>query len=183
MITEQEIQKLVAKAQESNESAFGELYDIFSQQLYNFLLGKLAHKETAEDLVQTVFLKAWTNLNKYECRPTAKFSTWLFQIANFTLIDHWRAKKTVVEINEVENLAQFAVNPAMYEEYDYLWKGMSKLPLTYQTVLDLRFKQDLSVAETAKIMNKSQVSIRVLQHRALKLLKDTIQVDTIQVKA
>lgn len=175
MISEQEIQQLVAKAQLADETAFGKLYDIFSQQVFNFLLGKLAHKQTAEDLVQTVFLKAWTNLKKYQQQPSAKFSTWLFQIANFTLIDHWRAKKPTVEIDEIENLAQFAINQPLYEEYDYLWKAMHTLPDTYQTVLELRFKQDLSVSETAKIMKKSQVSIRVLQHRALKLLKQTLQ--------
>lgn len=175
MISEQEIQQLVAKAQQADETAFGKLYDIFSQQVFNFLLGKLAHKQTAEDLVQTVFLKAWTNLKKYQQQPSAKFSTWLFQIANFTLIDHWRAKKPTVEIDEIENLAQFAINQPLYEEYNYLWKALRELPDTYQTVLELRFKQDLSVSETAAIMKKSQVSIRVLQHRALKLLKQTLE--------
>jgi len=76
MVSEQEIQELVSKAKQADESAFGQLYDIFSQQVFNFLLGKLAHKQTAEDLVQTVFLKAWTNLQKYQQRPSAKFSTW-----------------------------------------------------------------------------------------------------------
>jgi len=80
-----------------------------------------------------------------------------------------------VEINEIENLAQFAINQPLYEEYDYLWKAMVKLPDTYQTVLDLRFKQDLSVSETAEIMKKSQVSIRVLQYRALRLLRETLE--------
>ena len=175
MVSEQEIQQLVSKAKQADESSFGQLYDIFSQQVFNFLLGKLAHKQTAEDLVQTVFLKTWTNLNKYQQRPSAKFSTWLFQIANFTLIDYWRAKKPTVEINEIENLSQFAVNQPLYEEYDYLWKAMLTLPLTYQTVLDLRFKQDRSVSETAKIMKKSQVSIRVLQHRALRRLRQMLE--------
>jgi RNA polymerase sigma-70 factor (ECF subfamily) len=175
MVEESEVQNLIVQAKNGEKTAFGNLYDLFSQQIFNFLLGKLAHKETAEDLVQTVFVKAWTNLAKYEPRPTAKFSTWLFQIANFTLIDHWRTKKPTVEITEVENLAQFAKDPEFYEEYNYLWEAMGKLPLSYQTVLDLRFKQDLSVAETATAMNKSEVSIRVLQHRALRVLRKKLQ--------
>ena len=171
MTDESEIQKLVLKAQQRDAAAFGQLYDIYSQQLFNFLLGKLAHKPTAEDLLQTVFLKAWTNLDKYQPRPNAKFSTWLFQVANFTLIDHWRTRKPTIEINEVENLVQFAQNPQLYEEYKYLWEALATLPLSYQTVLTLRFKQDLSVDETAKIMNKSKISIRVLQHRAMAALR------------
>jgi len=171
MVNEKEIQKLITESQKGNREAFGQIYDTYSQQMLNFLIGKLAHRQAAEDLLQTVFIKAWTNINRYQTRSTAKFSTWLFQIANFTLIDHWRTRKVTTEISEIENLAQFAKDPQLYEEYAYLWKAMSKLPLTYQTVLDLRFKKDLSVDETAKIMKKSQISVRVLQHRALKLLR------------
>jgi len=175
MTEEQQIQEIVLKAKQQDRVAFGQIYDTFAQKLYNFLLGKLAHKETAEDLLQIVFLKAWTNLSKYEPRANAKFSTWLFQIANFTLIDHWRTRKQTVEITVVENLVQFAQDPKHYEEYAYLWQALATLPLPYQTVLDLRFKQDLSVEETAIIMKKSRVSVRVLQHRALRALRSKIE--------
>lgn len=175
MLTEQEIQVLISKSQEGDQDAFGQIYTTYSQQIFNFLLSKLSHKQTAEDLVQTVFVKAWTNIKRYQPRSSAKFSTWLFQIANFTLIDHWRTRKSSVEISEVENLVQFAQNPQMYEEYGYLWEAIRRLPLTYQTVLDLRFKQDQSVIETAKAMKKSQISVRVLQHRALKLLRKELE--------
>lgn len=171
MLPENEVQNLVSRAQTGDSEAFGQIYDLYSKQVFNFLLGKTAHRETTEDLVHTVFLKAWTNLRSYQPRSSAKFSTWLFQIANFTLIDHWRTRKTTTELADVENLAQFAQNPKFYEEYEYLWIAISELPLDYQTVLDLRFKQEMSVEETAQIMQKSRVGIRVLQHRALKALK------------
>ena len=111
----------------------------------------------------------------YKPKQSAKFSTWLYQIANFTLIDYWRTKKTTTELTEVENLSAFAVDPEAYEEYEYLWIAISQLPLEYQTVLDLRFKQDMSVEETAQIMHKSLVGVRVLQHRAMKALKDKLK--------
>ncbi|MEO8065481.1 MAG: RNA polymerase sigma factor [Candidatus Doudnabacteria bacterium] len=175
MIQEKDIQNLVSQAQEGDSEAFGRIYDIFSKQIYNFLFGKLRHRQTAEDLTHTVFLKAWTNLRSYKPRSSAKFSTWLYQIANFTLIDHWRTRKTTAELSDIENLARFAEDPKLYEEYEYLWIAISELPLEYQTVLDLRFKQALSVEETAQIMDKSRVGIRVLQHRALKALKSKLK--------
>ena len=169
------VQNLVKKAQDGDSEAFGQIYDTFAARLFNFLFSKTSHKETAEDLMHTVFLKAWTNLGSYKPRSTAKFSTWLFQIASFTLIDHWRTRKVTTDIIEVENLSQFAIDPKLYENYEYLWVGLSSLPLAYQTVLDLRFKQELSVEETAQIMGKSTVGIRVLQHRALKALKNKLK--------
>jgi len=171
MLPESEIQNLVKQSQTGDSSAFGQIYDIYSNRVFNFLFGKLKHQQAAEDLMQTVFIKAWTNLKSYKPRKGAKFSTWLYQIANFTLIDHWRTRKSTVEISEVENLAQLSVDPKLFEDYQFLWASLANLPLPYQTVLDLRFRQDMSVTEAAQIMNKSEISIRVLQHRALKALK------------
>jgi RNA polymerase sigma-70 factor (ECF subfamily) len=122
-----------------------------------------------------VFLKAWTNLRSYQPRSNAKFSTWLYQIANFTLIDYWRVRKPTTDLQDVENLSQFALDPKLYENYQYLWNAISELPMSYQVVLDLKFRQDLSVEETAKIMKKNAIGIRVLQHRALKALKQKLK--------
>jgi RNA polymerase sigma-70 factor (ECF subfamily) len=179
MVEEPKIQELIAEAQGGNSEAFGRIYDLYAAKLFNFLLSKVRHKQTSEDLLHTVFLKAWDNLNSYQPRPTAKFSTWLFQIANFTLIDFWRTKKDTVELTKVENLSDFALDPDLFEDYEFLWIALSQLPLEYQTILDLRFKQQLSVSETALIMDKSQVSVRVMQHRALKLLKNILNKDGI----
>lgn len=171
MLQEPEIQKLVAQAKQGDADSFGRLYDSLSQPIYNFLLARLRHRQQAEDLLQTVFLKIWHNLNSYKPTRRAKFSTWAFQIANFTLIDHWRTRKETVDISIAENLINFSQNPVQYEKYDYLLQAMGRLPSDYQTVLELRFRQDLSVAEVAEIMNKSQVGVRVLQHRAIKALR------------
>ena len=175
MMQEEDVQNLIQKAQEGDADAFGEVYNLYAKPIHNFLFGKIRHPQITEDMVHTVFLKAWTSLRSYKPQSNAKFSTWLYQIANFTLIDYWRTKKTTTELSDVENLAQFAQDPEFYEEYEYLWIAISQLPLDYQTVLDLRFKQDLSVAETAQVMRKSLVGIRVLQHRALKALRSKLK--------
>lgn len=171
MVEEKEIQALVKRAQNGESDAFGLIYDAFSQRLYNFLFSKLRHRETAEDMLHTVFLKAWNNLNSYQPRKSAKFSTWLFQIANYTLIDHWRTRKNLVELDKVENLSELSSTDKPYEHYDYLAVAFNQLPPDHQTVLQLRFRQELSVAETARVMNRNEISIRVLQHRAIKHLK------------
>ncbi|MBI4363672.1 MAG: sigma-70 family RNA polymerase sigma factor [Candidatus Doudnabacteria bacterium] len=175
MLQEREIQNLIKQAQDGDKQAFGQIYEIYAQQIYNFLFSRLRHKETSEDLLHTIFLKAWTNLTRYQPQRTAKFSTWLFQIANFTLIDHWRVRKQTVELDKVENLASLAENPQLYEDYEFLWIAISQLSLEHQTVLDLRFKQEMSVAEAAQILDKSEVAVRVLQHRALKALKKKLK--------
>ncbi|HYE22560.1 MAG TPA: sigma-70 family RNA polymerase sigma factor [Verrucomicrobiae bacterium] len=174
MVEESEIQGLIDLAKQGDSNAFGRIYDLYADRMFNFLIFRVRHKETAEDLLHTTFLKAWTNLKSYT-RQNAKFSTWLFQIANFTLIDHWRTKKEVIDIDKVENISHFARDPVLFEEYSYLWDALAKLPDDQQTVLELRFKRDLSIKETAEIMNKSSVAIRVMQHRALKNLRKNLK--------
>jgi RNA polymerase sigma-70 factor (ECF subfamily) len=174
MLQEQEIQELVGQAKRGHSESFGRIYDSLSKPLYNFLFARLRQKETAEDLLQTVFLKVWNNLDTYKPTKRAKFSTWVFQIANYTLIDFWRTRKETVDITAVENLSEFALDPKLYEKYDYLWAALKHLPDEYQTVLELRFRQDMSIEEIAEIMDKSQVGVRVLQHRAIKALREQL---------
>lgn len=174
MVEESKIQDLVAQAKKGDTDSFGKIYDELARPIYNFLFARVRQKQITEDLVQTVFLKAWHNIASYKPSRKAKFSTWLYQIANYTLIDYWRTKKDTVDIDAVSNLSDFAKDPKLYEKYDYLLNAMSELPAEYQTVLELRFRQDLNVAEVAEIMNKSQVGVRVLQHRAVKALREKL---------
>ncbi|HYC79426.1 MAG TPA: RNA polymerase sigma factor [Candidatus Binatia bacterium] len=174
MVEEIRVQELVARSVKGDSDAFGKLYDLFAPKLFNFILSRVRHKGTAEDLLHTVFLKAWNSLPKYRPTNRAKFSTWLFQIANFTVIDHWRTHKETVEIDKLENLSQFALNPKLYENFDFLWQAMDELPEDYRTVIRLRFMEDMSITETALTMDKSEVGIRVLQHRALKSLRNIL---------
>jgi len=175
MDTEQQAQSLVKQAARGDADAFGRLYDLYSRPLFNFILGRVRNRQQAEDLLHTVFLKAWKSIPSYKARPSAKFSTWLYQIANYTVIDHWRTRKDTVNLEAAQNLAQFAVQPARYETYAYLWEAMDQLNDRHRTVLRLRFMEDMSVEEAALVMGKTQVGIRVLQHRALRALRKILE--------
>lgn len=174
MVEEKQIQELVAQAKQGHADSFAQLYDHLSRPIFNFLFSRIRQKEQAEDLLQTVFMKVWHNLETYKPTKKAKFSTWVFQIANYTLIDFWRTRKETSDVSIVENLSEFALDPQLYEKYDYLWAALRRLPDDYQTVLDLRFRQDLNVSEVAQIMNKTKVGVRVLQHRAIKALREQL---------
>jgi RNA polymerase sigma-70 factor, ECF subfamily len=168
---ETQVQQLVKEASSGNSDSFGKIYDLYAPQVFNFILSRVRNKEIAEDILQIVFIKTWNSLGKYKPNPNAKFSTWLFQIANFTIIDHWRSKKETVEIDKLENLIAFSTQPKLYENYNFLWNALDELPSDYATILHLRFIQDLNIAECAQVLGKTQVGIRVMQHRALKSLR------------
>ncbi len=168
--------QLIKKAQE-NIAAFEELYNHYLPRIYGFLLNRTGQKELAEDLTSEVFAKALANLPRYDDRGIT-FAAWLFKIARNSLIDFSRKKKEILvdstEIYEPENSRheQSAIGSLEQDEKNVLIrKTLGHLPEKYQTVLSLKFFEELSNDEIAEIVGcgKSAVAVRV--HRALKMMQ------------
>lgn len=172
MPSETDIQALVARAQARDQEAVAELFREFSDRIYRFLRFRLSDDQTAEDLTQTVFLEMLQALGRYRAQTTAKFSTWLFQIARFRLIDHYRKRRPEIALDDLapKHQAALAVDPPLPEP-DVVDRVFHRLPERYQTVLHLRFREDLSTQEIARIMKTTSLNVRVLQHRALRALR------------
>lgn len=82
---------LVAQAQAGDEQAFGELAARYEGKLRLYVWHIVGEEETARDLVQEAFLKAWANLHRYD--RSFRFSTWLFRIAHNLAVDTLRRRR------------------------------------------------------------------------------------------
>jgi len=169
ILSDQEIKELVKQAKAGDKEAFGQIYDLFFEKIYKYIFFRTSNKEEAEDLASLVFLKVWQNLSKYKIKKAAKFSTWLFQIARFTLIDYYRQQKPKVSIEQIRELP--ANNSIINNiELNEVKRYILSLPGNYQTIIVLRYFEGLSFKEIAEIMGKTVIGSRVLLHRALKKL-------------
>jgi len=72
--------RLMLRVKEGDEDAFAELVSNYQSRLVSIFYHMLGSQETAEDLAQECFLRIYQARNGYQ--PTAKFSTWLYRIAN-----------------------------------------------------------------------------------------------------
>ena len=79
-----------------DESAFAELVELYRQRLLTVMHHLVGNSEEAEDLAQEVFLRVYLGRAKYH--PKAKFSTWLFAIANNLALNFLRTKKRKVSV-------------------------------------------------------------------------------------
>ena len=79
-------------------AAFATLYDRHERPVYRFLLRSAGSAETAADLLQETWLAVVRHAATYEVR--ARFSTWLYGIARNKLVDHWRARRPEVSLDE-----------------------------------------------------------------------------------
>ncbi len=171
-----DILELVQKSQKGDTQAFGQIYDDFAQKIFRYLKLKVSTQEQAEDLLQETFIKAWQGLPKFKSQH-GNFSAWLYKIATNAVNDYYRKVYRRPQLVELEQDADIKVPQNEIDAVDqqlqreFLKKGLTALPLSYQQVLELRFIQDFSVKETAEILGKSQISVRITQHRALKKLR------------
>ncbi|MBN1666246.1 MAG: sigma-70 family RNA polymerase sigma factor [Anaerolineales bacterium] len=173
--------RLVQLAQAGVPQAFGGLYDRYAAELYRFLYAHCHNQLDAEDMNAEVFLRAWDDLPRYRERGHP-FSAYLYRIARNLLVDYYRRSGRQVEWAQVspETLA-VQPNPDHHLEAERqsqrLLQAMQALKPDYRSVLILRFINQLSPAEAARVMERSQGALRVLQHRALKALREELDRD------
>lgn len=169
---ETEIGRLVERAAGGDFEAFGEIYGIYLDRIYRYILYQVKDKMTAEDLTEEVFLKAWKGLKSYRGKGKA-FSSWLYRIAHNHVVDHFRSKERDSSL-DTEMIAALDGPEQEVEEgimQQELLEALSHLTPQRRRVIILKFIEGLDTSEIAQIMRKSQGAIRVMQMRALAALR------------
>lgn len=161
------------QARQGNEEAISTLYETYLQAIFEYIRYRVDSTVLAEDLTAEVFLRMVRNLPAYE-EKGIPFRAWLYRIAANLLIDHYRRqdKKRITTLSEdYQSDDTDPVNRlAEQEKFLRLRQALRALPPDYQDLLVLRFVEDMPHAEIAKIMNKTAMALRTMQHRALKAL-------------
>lgn len=177
---------LIFQAQGGGSEAFGKLYDHYGPAIYRFIAIRVSSRQEAEDLTHEVFLSAWQKLPSYK-EKGFPFSSWLYRIARNRVIDHYRTKKDQLSLDDPEKelsakIADEAIvsidvemdKSLSIEEVKAVMKNLSQ---DQQDVIILRFVEDLEPREIAKILKKSEGSVRTIQFRAIEALKKLIAKD------
>ena len=171
---EDQTQVLVERAQSDDGAAFAALYDVFAPRLYRFFRFRVPAAEAAEDLTQRVFVKMIEQLPNYEPRGIP-FAAWLFRVARNAWIDESRTTRPLVPIDLFHDSPADSSGPddlaAAAIEAEQLRTAIEALPTDQREVIACRFFAGLTCRETAAQMGRSEGSVRVIQHRALKTLR------------
>lgn len=172
---------LMERAKQGDRLAFGELYQLYLTPIFRYLFSQTKHRETAEDLTQTVFTKALQHLEKNTSqKQTTSEQAYFFAVARTTLIDFWRKKKEAAILDEQSEPMRTLVDERFgvldhltQEENQFaIEKGLALLNEAEREVLILRFLNDYSHREIAKLLGKSEAAIRQIQCRGLKSLRN-----------
>ena len=162
-------EQLAAKVQIGCKDSFAELVLRLNNRLLSFLLTRTGKHEDAEDLVQETFVKAYKNIKKFNDRW--KFTTWIFTIAVRLANSHYRRQKTTYNIEDIGDFEHKIDGPekivAEQQQWENIWL-LAKDTLSsnqYQSFW-LKYAEDMSIKDIAKILGKSKVSIKVTLFRA-----------------
>jgi RNA polymerase sigma-70 factor (ECF subfamily) len=164
---------LIIRAQNGDTEAFGGLYEYYLDTIYRYVYYRVQNHQDAEDLTETVFLKAWQKIPDYRIGKTP-FIAWVYRIAHNSVIDHYRTRKETVPLNEQLPLSDGKMSLEAHilsqEQKQTLTEAIKRLSPLHQHVLVLRFINGLKPAEVAEVLDRNVGAVRVLQHRALKAL-------------
>lgn len=166
---------LVVAAKSGDERAFGQLYDFYFEKIFRFVYYRVSHKETAEDLTEDVFVKAWLRVSTV--KPES-FTGWLYSIAKNIVIDHYRQKKVILDLTELEGILESDQNVSeetnTVMEQKLFMQMLRKLTPEQQIIIKLKFIEGLENDEISELIAKSEGSIRVAQHRAIQRLQELL---------
>jgi RNA polymerase sigma-70 factor (ECF subfamily) len=163
---------LVIKAH-SDQAAFVRLYRRYYDAIFRYCVHRLFERTAAEDVTSEVFLKMVENLHHFRGNE-AQFGNWLYRIAINAVNNHLRKtsrRKGLRKIaceqvdDRTNDCEQFSINLALLKQ------AMLALKPRYQTIIALRFFDNMKLIEIAEVLGSSPGTVRSQLARALEKLR------------
>jgi RNA polymerase sigma factor (sigma-70 family) len=168
-------QELVALLQQRNRQAFSYLYDNYSGALFGIVNAIVTERETANDVLQNVFVNIWKKIESYDASKGRLF-TWMLNIARNAAIDEvrskgYRDKQKNQPLSEGMSLPGAVAGPAINDVG--LKKVLSRLKEEWRVLIDLSYFQGFTHEEIAKMLGiplgtvKTRIRSALIQLRTL----------------
>ena len=174
---EEDLSVLVRRAQGGEEAAFGALYRQRVSLVYRYAKSIVRNPTVAEDVTAQAFLQAWGKISSL--RKAERFDAWLLRITHNLALNEVR-RPPPAPIEDVPEPADHSRHNDPLVALSGKWEAevvrsaLQDLPDLLREVLVLRYFAGLSHATVASQLGKSEGNVRVLQHRALRRMRDAL---------
>jgi RNA polymerase sigma-70 factor, ECF subfamily len=172
-------ERLVARAQAGDQTAFDELAGRYETRLRRVLFRITRDCDAAYDAVQEALMRAWSNIGRFEGR--SQFFTWLTRIG---INEAYRSvRRPVHESLDVddqvgERIADWGNQPdRVFESQEFLAaveRALAELPLDYRTAVTLRDVEGLSTSEAAEALGIGERALKSRLHRGRMALREKL---------
>ncbi len=160
----------------SKKEEFKEAYNQYGDAIFRYCFYKTSNREKSLDLVQDTFAKTWEYLLKG--KEIGNLKAFLYRTANNLIIDYFRKKK-MVSLDELEEAGfdpGFDKRDQMFNQFDgeIAFKAVESIEPIYKDVIIMRYVEELTIKEIAKILNEKENNISVRLHRGMEKLRDIL---------
>jgi RNA polymerase sigma-70 factor, ECF subfamily len=187
----------LVEAARRDPSRYDALYRKYLAQVYSYAYYELRDHHAAEDATGRVFMQALVGLPRFEERVDAfiasrlpvgeadsaelsTFRVWLFRIAR-NVVANERRRDRRRPVSSLDEAAEFSApgdvveTAAAREAVGAAWEAVARLPEDRRRAVILRFVDEMSTAEIAAVLGRSEGAVRVLLHRALRSVADDLR--------
>ena len=160
------------------EEAYLEAYNKYADEIFKHCFFRLGDREVAKDVTQDTFLKAWEKIAAGE--QVENMRAFFYKIAGNLIIDNYRKKKsTSLDVMQEEGFDVAGTGERetlLKAETSVLTRAIAELEPNYQEVIVMRYVEDLSVKDIAKMIGESENNVSVKLNRATKALKSIMKI-------
>lgn len=169
LVTSSATDEVLAQAASLSPDAFAMLYRRHASSVYRYLLARVGNVHDAQDLTTQTFIGALQSITSYQ--GSGKFRSWLFGIARRKVADYFRQVRTMLPLEMAEDMPD---SSALLEEFLDQQLQLKEVVCALRTIaperseaLTLRLFGQLSAAEVAQVMGKSEAAVKMLVYRAI----------------
>jgi len=172
----EELSDLLILAKNGDKSAFEKLYKEYYARIYRYCKINIYNSELAPDICQETFIRAWKSLPSFTLDNGGTFQAYLFRIARNLIIDLSRKKRefSLAEYVEIETEENHEEQIDKQDQIDKVKRALAKLEEIDRQIIILRYFEDMSHFEVARIIGIKEGALRVRTIRLLKKMKDII---------
>jgi RNA polymerase sigma-70 factor (ECF subfamily) len=169
--------------------ALGKLYELYYDRIFRFCAHRLFNKTTAEDVTSSVFLTVARTMRDFKGRTEQDFRSWIYTIAanqaNAHIRKTMRRRRLMNNVmvhrgaDEEDPAEPAGSDTAQWSRLDWpmLYAAIQELKPEHQTILTLRFFENMDYDEIGRVVDARPATIRVTLHRTLRRLQEVLRGD------
>ena len=164
-------------------AAMGRLYERYYERIFRFCVRRLFNRATAEDVTSTVFLTVARMMRGFKGRTEQDFRAWVYTIAanqaNAYIRKTSRRKRLMENVVAARRANDQDSGEGEWSSLDWptLYAAIEQLKPEHQTILTLRFFENMDYDEIGRVVEARPATVRVILHRVLHRLGDELRGD------
>jgi len=169
--------KNITLFQSGDYAGFERLYEKYIDVIFAFILRKTSDTQVAEDICSQVWIKVLKSLEFFGDKDNANFKSWVYCIAQNSVIDYYRTRKGDVDIDAIAEPGisnDFASMIDQKNKLEKVTEYMQTMKPTEREILTLRIWDDLSYKQIAKILSKKEDACKKSFSRGIKKITANI---------